>query len=131
MMGGLRIKLFSVIRSIIPRYPLNLSRLFCPNHFSLPPSWTSLGGGIKADTSPAVARNNDGRLQVFVVGTNNQLYYKTQTSSGSATWSSSWTSLGGTLRENTDPGVVPNSDGRLVAFVMGPTTASPKSYIHS
>jgi hypothetical protein len=84
-------------------------------------SWTSLGGGIKADTSPAVARNNDGRLQVFVVGTNNQLYYKTQTSADSSGWSSSWTILGGILRENTDPAVVPNSDGRLDAFVMGPT----------
>jgi hypothetical protein len=84
--------------------------------------WTSLGGGIKADTSPAVARNTDGRLQVFVVGTNNQLYYKTQTSPGSATWSSSWTSLGGTLRENTDPAVVPDNSGLLVAFVIGPTT---------
>jgi len=88
-------------------------------------SWTPLGGGIKADTSPAVARNNDGGLQVFVVGTNNQLYYKTQTSAGSGTWSSSWTSLGGTLRENTDPAVVPNSDGRLEAFVMGPTSTGP------
>ena len=37
------------------------------------------------------------------------------------TWSSSWTSLGGILRENTDPQVVPNSNGRLEAFVMRPT----------
>ncbi|MGH9987984.1 MAG: hypothetical protein ACRD8W_28935, partial [Nitrososphaeraceae archaeon] len=88
-------------------------------------SWTPLGGGIKADTSPAVARNSDGKLQVFVVGTNNQLYYKTQTTAGGSTWSTSWTSLGGTLRENTDPAVVPNSDGRLEAFVMGPTSTGP------
>ena len=59
--------------------------------------WTSLGGGVKVDTTPAVARNSDGRLQVFVVGTNNQLYYKIQTSPGSSTWSTSWTSLGGGL----------------------------------
>jgi len=38
-----------------------------------------------------------------------------------ATWSSSCTSLGGTLRENIDPAVVFNSDGRLDAFVMEPT----------
>ena len=44
--------------------------------------WTFLGGIIKADTSPVVARNNDGRLQVFLVGTNNQLQYRTQTSAG-------------------------------------------------
>jgi hypothetical protein len=81
--------------------------------------WTSLGGGIKADTSPSVPRNSDGRLQVFVGATNNQLYYKTQTSAGGSTWSSSWTSLGGGLRSNTDPIVIANSDGRLQVFVVG------------
>jgi hypothetical protein len=82
-------------------------------------AWTSLGGGIKADTSPAVARNNDGRLQVFVVGTNNQLYYKTQSAPNSDTWSTAWTSLGGGLRANTDPIGIANNDGRLQVFVVG------------
>jgi hypothetical protein len=86
-------------------------------------SWTSLGGGIKADTSPDVARNSDGRLQVFVVGTNNALYYKTQTAAGSSTWSTSWTSLGGGLRASTDPTVIANDDGRLQAFVVGTNNA--------
>ena len=36
------------------------------------------GGAIRADTSPAVARNNDGRVQVFVEDVSNQLYYKMQ-----------------------------------------------------
>ena len=81
--------------------------------------WTSLGGGIKADTSPAVARNSDGRLQVFVVGTNNQLYYKTQSSPNSNTWSPAWTSLGGGLRANTDPIGIANNDGTLQVFVVG------------
>ena len=78
--------------------------------------WTSIGGVIKTDTSPVVARNNDGRLQVFVVGTNNALYYKTQTSPGSNTWSSAWTYLGGGLRDNSDPVVGKNNDGRLEVF---------------
>ena len=95
-----------------------------PNSDTWSPAWTSLGGGIKADTSPAVARNNDGRLQAFVVGANNQLYYKTQSSPNGNTWSSSWTSLGGGLRDNTDPAVVPNTNGRLEAFVMGPKTST-------
>ena len=43
--------------------------------------WTSLGGAIRADTSPAVARNNDGRVQVFVEDVSNQLYYKMQIAS--------------------------------------------------
>ena len=87
-------------------------------------SWTSLGGAIRADTSPAVARNNDGRLQVFMIGTDNALYYKTQTAAGSSTWSSAWTSLGGSLRDNSDPKVVPNADGRLDAFAIS-LTSSP------
>ena len=90
-----------------------------PNSNIWSSSWTSLGGGIKADTSPAVAMNNDGRLQVFVVGTNNQLYCKTQSSPNSNIWSSSWTSLGGGLRANTDPIGIANNDGRLQVFVVG------------
>jgi hypothetical protein len=96
-----------------------------PNSDTWSTAWTSLGGGIKADTSPAVARNNDGRLQVFVVGTNNQLYYKTQSAPNSDTWSTAWTSLGGGLRDNSDPAVVPNADSRLDAFVVGPTSTGP------
>ena len=88
-------------------------------------SWTSLGGAVKADTGPAAARNTDGRLQAFVVGTNSALYYKTQSSPNSNTWSSSWTSVSGILRDNSDPAVVPNSDGRLNAFVIGPTSTGP------
>jgi hypothetical protein len=90
-----------------------------PNSDTWSTAWTSLGGGIKADTSPAVARNNDGRLQVFVVGTNNQLYYKTQSAPNSDTWSTAWTSLGGGLRANTDPIGIANNDGRLQVFVVG------------
>jgi hypothetical protein len=86
-------------------------------------SWTSLGGGIKADTSPAVARNSDGSLHVFVIGTNNALYYTTQTSAGSSTWSSSWTSIGGGLRDSTNPVVIANDDGRLQVFIVGTNNA--------
>ena len=84
-----------------------------PNSNTWSSSWISLGGGVKADTSPAVARNSDGRLQVFAVGTNNQLQYRAQTAAGSNTWSSSWTSLNGGVRDSTSPAVVANSDGRL------------------
>ena len=96
-----------------------------PNSNTWSSAWTSLGGGIKADTSPAVARNSDGKLQVFVVGANNQLYYKTQSSPNSNTWSSAWTSLGGGLRDNNDPAVVPNANSRLDAFVVAPRSTGP------
>ena len=38
----------------------------------------SLGSGIRPNSDLALAMNSDGRLQAFVIGTNNQLYYKTQ-----------------------------------------------------
>jgi len=77
-----------------------------------------MGGGIKADTSPAVARNNDGRLQVFVVGTNNQLYYKTQTAAAGSSWSE-WSPLGGGAALSSSPQVAMNQNGGLVAFIIG------------
>ena len=49
-----------------------------------------------------------------MISTDNALYYKTQTTAGGSTWSSSWTSLGGPLEvANTHPVVIANSDGRL------------------
>ena len=41
-----------------------------------------------------------------------QLYYKTQSSPNSNTWSSAWTSLGGGIKADTSPVVARNSDGR-------------------
>jgi hypothetical protein len=73
---------------------------------------------LRANTDPIGIANNDGRLQVFVVSTNNQLYYKTQSSPNSDTWSSTWTSLGGAIKADTSPAVARNSDGRLQAFVV-------------
>ena len=45
-------------------------------------SYSSLSGDVAPDANSAIAMNNDGRLQVFVVGSNNGLFYKTQSSSG-------------------------------------------------
>ncbi|MGC1134332.1 MAG: family 16 glycoside hydrolase [Nitrososphaeraceae archaeon] len=41
-----------------------------------------LGGGIRSNSDPAVIANSDGRLEVFVVGADNQLWHKWQTSVG-------------------------------------------------
>jgi hypothetical protein len=81
-------------------------------------SWVSLSGTLRANSDPTVISNNDGRLQVFVVGTNNQLYYKTQASPGSSTWSSSWTSLGGAVKVDTSPAVAINTDARIQIFII-------------
>lgn len=81
--------------------------------------WQSLGGTIRSNNEPAVVRNSDGRLAVFVVGTNNALWYRSQISSASPTSWSGYQSLGGTVRTNSDPAVIINSDGRLQVFVVG------------
>ena len=75
----------------------------------------TLGGGIRSNTDPAVIANSDGRLEVFVVSTDNQLWHRWQTSPGSSTWSA-WSSLGGTIADS--PAVTINSDGRLEVFVV-------------
>ena len=82
-------------------------------------SYASLGGDIRPNTDLTLDMNRDGRLQAFVIGTNNQLYYKTQVSASSNTWSSSWTTLGGGIKADTSPAVARNSDGRLQVFVVG------------
>ena len=96
---------------------MSMKRLSSRNELSLT-CWKHLdfimdfgSGGIQDSTDPVVLENDDGRLQMFVVGTNNQLYYKTQTSPGSST--PSWISISGGLRDVTDPAVIANRDGRL------------------
>jgi len=49
--------------------------------------WFSLDGKIA--TGPAVGVNSDGRLQVFAVATDNQLWFRSQSTAGSNTWSAS------------------------------------------
>jgi hypothetical protein len=66
--------------------------------------------------NPAVARNSDGRLEVFVIGSDHALYHDSQITAGGITWSG-FTKLGGYVIS--DPVVAPNSDGRLQVFVIG------------
>jgi hypothetical protein len=56
--------------------------------------FTSLGGEITS--TPAVAKNADCRLEVFVRGTDGKLYHKWQLSPGSHSWSD-WGSLEGEI----------------------------------
>lgn len=74
--------------------------------------WTNLGGN--ATSEPAVAVNADGRVQVFVRGTDNTLSYRRQSAAGSAVWEA-WTGLGGSL--TSPPAVAVNSNGRLQVFI--------------
>ena len=81
-----------------------------------PGGWTnhtSLGGGLTSD--PTVGINGDGRLEIFIKGTDNALHHIWQTTP-SGSWSM-WTSLGGGLTSGAAPAL--NANGRLSAIVRG------------
>jgi hypothetical protein len=69
-----------------------------------------------ASGSPAVARNADGRIEVFVRGADNKVYHRWQQAPGAAL-SPHWAQLGGSCRH--DPVIARNKDGRLEAFIVG------------
>jgi len=45
--------------------------------------WSSLGGSLAPDRNPAVAKNSDGRLEVFFAGSDNLMYHAKQVLAGS------------------------------------------------
>jgi acylphosphatase len=83
-------------------------------------SWNVLGGEQWPD-DPVVAQNADGRLEVFVVGSDKQLHHRWQTTPNSSSqWSEIWTVLGGEhWPPSSDPGIGRNADGRLEIFLVG------------
>lgn len=74
--------------------------------------WISLGG--VATSEPVAVVNNDGRVQVFVRGTDNTVSTRRQTAAGSSTWEA-WLGLGGSLRSA--PAAAVNTNGRVQVFV--------------
>jgi hypothetical protein len=64
----------------------------------------------------AVARNADGRMEVFARGTDGALIHIWQLGPNTG-WAHEWTSLGGSLESV--PAVGRNADGRLEVFVRG------------
>ena len=83
--------------------------------------WVSHGGA--AQGIPAAATNTDGRLEVFVVGTDGHLYSMSQTVAGSvygenwAAWTDMGTPQGGSFTSS--PAVAMGSGGRLQVFARG------------
>lgn len=82
--------------------------------------WDSFGGKWPNGngTDIAIMRTHDKRLEIFAVGSDNELYHRWQ-DRPNAGWSGSWESLGGKWPDNSDPVVVNNSDGRLEVFMVG------------
>jgi hypothetical protein len=85
---------------------------------SWPPSWADLGpgppGGAGGDLG--VGRNLDGRLQLFLRGSDGHIYTRAQQAAGGVL-APAWTSLGGAFQH--DPVVARDLDGRLELFVLG------------
>lgn len=79
-------------------------------------AWESFGGDFDVAT-PAIGSNQDGRLEMFAIGTNGHAYGRWQTSVNGA-WSN-WYDHGGTLLGTVSPVLaVSNPDGRLQMFTM-------------
>jgi len=75
-------------------------------------TWTSLGGwGLK----PTAALNKDGSAQIFIIGSDNRIYSKWQTSPNSQNWSSDYLGIGDDHWVR-DIAVAKNKDGRLEVF---------------
>src|SRR5665647_1268322 len=72
-------------------------------------NWTSLGGNIASNTSPAVS-SSTGRIDIYVISSDNALYHKNYTN---GVWSANWTSLGGNIASNTSPTVSSGASGQL------------------
>jgi serine protease len=83
--------------------------------------WNSLGGVL--NSAPAVGRNADGRMEVFVLGTDQQLWHISQTapSNGWGGWSPVRPSRIATLTGL--PVVIHNDDRRLEVFARGSDNA--------
>ena len=67
----------------------------------------------------AVARNADGRLEIFARGTDGAVWHQWQTAPNNG-WSG-WASRGGVITSNIDVGR--NADGRLELFARGTDNA--------
>ena len=90
--------------------------------------WSSLGTppGAAFLGQPIVARNADGRLEVFATETNGSLWHLWQTAPG-AGWSG-WDNLGG--EPTNDIGVGQNADGRLEIFAEARAATGPHPLWH-
>ncbi len=83
--------------------------------------WTKLAQingsatALKASSEPALVRNNDGRLQAFIRGTDQQLYTAAQGAANGAF--GAWIALGGTC--TTAPAAGVNQNGVVQVFVRG------------
>ncbi len=88
--------------------------------------WGSMGkppGITKFISTPVIGQNQDGRLEVFVFGSDGALWHRYQPKPSAGPWSS-WSSMGkpsGSGKFYARPAVARNKDGRLQVFAMAGT----------
>ena len=92
---------------------VSLCSFFSASILLATPSWKSLGGSFQGN--PFGVRNSDGRLEVFVRGTDNALWFAAQTFQG-GTWTP-FVSLGGVIISN--PTAVKDTTGHIAVFALG------------
>ena len=91
-----------------------------PNRSHWSDDWAPLGQPVAPRKRPAVAQNADGRLEVYIVGSDRQLYHIRQTSKSDSTqWSKPVPFTGGYWPLSSNPAVAQNADGRLEVFMVG------------
>ncbi|MDB6020774.1 MAG: hypothetical protein JWQ04_631 [Pedosphaera sp.] len=78
--------------------------------------WTSLGGSWETDAKPIVGTDQNGALELFLIGNTGNMYHNYQASGG---WSG-WISLTGGFTQNIRPCVGMNLNGELELFLTGP-----------
>ena len=96
---------------------VSLCSFFSASILLATPSWENLGGSFQGN--PFGVFGYDGRVEVFVRGTDNALWFTAQTSPGGG-----WTplvSLGGVIISN--PTAVVDSTGHIAVFAVGSDTA--------
>jgi hypothetical protein len=86
--------------------------------------WGSMGKppGVKLVSNPVIGQNLDGRLEVFVFGSDGSLWHRYQSKPGAGPWSS-WSTMGKPPKAKfyAHPVVAKNKDGRLEVFAMAGT----------
>jgi hypothetical protein len=90
--------------------------------FGIPPSWVGLGhpSGVGIVGPVAVGTNGDGRLELFLRTSSNELFHSWQEAGASGGWAA-WASLGSPSVPLSPPTVQTNPDGggRLEVFSTG------------
>jgi hypothetical protein len=81
-------------------------------------TWTDLAGGVQSKGAAAVVKNLDGTVEVFIPGTNGDVYYNRQLTPSGA-WSG-WVDMGSSSSGMTDLQAAANADGSLSVFGIGP-----------